>query len=115
MCTKAQALEILQRAYSMCNSALDNCVHEAYLYGSYARGDFGKDSDVDIMVLVDLPEEKLNSFSDELSELGFEYNVMHDIWFMPVVKNMEHFQYWCQAYPFYSNVAREGISLYETA
>lgn len=85
------------------------------LYGSYARGDFRKDSDVDIMLLVDLPEEKLNLFSDELSNLGFEYNIMHDIWFMPVVRNMEHFKYWREAYPFYSNVAKEGISLYETA
>lgn len=64
------------------------------LYGSYAREDFRKDSDNDIMLLVDLPEEKLNLFSDELSNLGFEYNVMHDIWFMPVVRNMEHFKYW---------------------
>lgn len=88
---------------------------QVILYGSYARGDFNADSDVDIMVLVDLPEEKLNSFSDELSELGFDYNVTHDIWFMPVVKNIEHFQYWRQAYPFYSNVAKEGISLYEAA
>ena len=37
------------------------------------------------MLLVDLPEEKINSFSDELSELGVDYNVTHDIWFMPVV------------------------------
>ena len=86
---------------------------QVILYGSYARGDFEKDSDVDIMLLVDLPEEKINSFSDDLSELGFDYNVMHDIWFMPVVRNIEHFRYWCQAYPFYSNVAKEGISLYE--
>ena len=85
------------------------------LYGSYARGDFRKDSDIDIMLLVDLPEEKLNLFSDELSNLDFEYNVMHDIWFMPVVRNMEHFKYWREAYPFYSNVAKEGISLYETS
>ena len=83
--------------------------------GNYARGDFGKDSDVDIMLLVDLPAEKINSFSDDLSELGFDYNVMHDIWFMPVVRNIEHFRYWCQAYPFYSNVVKEGISLYEAA
>ena len=88
---------------------------QVILYGSYARGDFEKDSDVDIMVLVDLPEEKLNAFSDDLSELGFDYNVMHDIWFMPVVRNIEHFRYWCQAYPFYSNVAKEGISLDEAA
>ena len=81
----------------------------------YARGDFREDSDIDIMLLVDLPEEKLNLFSDELSDLGFEYNVKHDIWFMPAVKNREHFKYWREAYPFYSNVAKEGISLYETA
>lgn len=88
---------------------------QVILYGSYARGDFGKDSDVDIMLLVDLPEEKINLFSDELSELGFDYNITYDIWFMPVVRNIEHFQYWCQAYPFYSNVVKEGISLYEAA
>lgn len=86
---------------------------QVILYGSYARGDFKADLDVDIMILVDLPEEKLKSFSDELSELVFEYNVTYDIWFMPIVKNIEHFRYWRQAYPFYSNVEKEGISLYK--
>lgn len=88
---------------------------QVILYGSYARGDFRVDSDVDIMLLVDLPEEKLNDFSDELSQLGFDCNVKYNVWIMPVVKNIEHFHYWCQAYPFYSNVAKEGISLYEAA
>ncbi len=88
---------------------------QVILYGSYARGDFREDSDVDIMLLVDLPEEKLSEFSDNLSELGFDYNVDYDVWFMPVVKNIDHFRYWCQAYPFYTNVAKEGILLYEAA
>ncbi|MBO5292269.1 MAG: nucleotidyltransferase domain-containing protein [Lachnospiraceae bacterium] len=88
---------------------------QVILYGSYARGDFRTDSDVDIMLLVDLPEDRLDQFSDALSELGFDYNVDHDVWFMPVVKNIDHFHYWCQAYPFYSNVAKEGISIYEAA
>ena len=34
------------------------------------------------MILVDLNEEVTGQFSDELSELGFEYNVGHDIWMM---------------------------------
>lgn len=88
---------------------------QVLLYGSYARGDFREDSDVDIMVLVDLPDDKVETFSDELSELGFDYNVEHDIWFMPVVKNIDHFYYWCKAYPFYSNVEKEGILIYEAA
>ena len=85
------------------------------LYGSYARGDYTKDSDIDIMILVDLPDEKLDSYLDSLSELGFQYNVEHDIWIMPIVKNIEHFQYWDSAYPFYRNVHKEGVTLYETA
>ena len=48
---------------------------QVILYGSYARGDYTKDSDVDIMLLVDLDEKELDNFSDALSELGFDYNV----------------------------------------
>ena len=36
------------------------------LYGSYARGDYTEDSDIDIMILVDLPNEKLDSYLDPL-------------------------------------------------
>ena len=83
------------------------------LYGSYARGDFNKDSDVDIMILVDLPDDALDEFSDSLAEVGFEYNVAYDIWMMPVVKNIDHFHHWCKVYPFYANVQNEGVSLYD--
>ena len=85
------------------------------LYGSYARGDFTQESDVDIMVLVDLPADKMDEYSDALAEVDYEYNVNYDIWMMPVVKNVEHFNHWVTAYPFYSNVQREGVVLYEAA
>ena len=85
------------------------------LYGSYARGDFTQESDVDIMVLVDLPADKMDEYSDALAEVDYEYNVNYDIWMMPVVKNVEHFNRWVSAYPFYSNVQREGVVLYEAA
>lgn len=85
------------------------------LYGSYARGDFTPDSDVDLMILVDLTDSEIEQHSDELAEVGFNYNVDHDIWMMPVVRNERHFKHWKKAYPFYENVQREGVTLYETA
>jgi len=88
---------------------------QVILYGSYARGDYTKDSDVDLMLLVDLDETELEKYSDELSELGFNYNVEHNIWMMPIVKNRKNFFKWSDAYPFYKNVKTEGISLYEAA
>ncbi len=85
------------------------------LYGSYARGDYTEQSDVDIMILVDLPETQLEIGADALSELGFHYNIVYDIWVMPIVKNINHFRYWKQAYPFYANVMKEGVVLYDAA
>ena len=40
MCTKEQALEILSEAYERCQKLYKGRVCDAYLYGSYARGDF---------------------------------------------------------------------------
>lgn len=87
----------------------------AILYGSYARGDYTSDSDADIMLLVDLTPEEMDVYSDALSELGYKYNVNYDIWMMPVVKNLQHFKKWAAAYPFYTNVQKGGVILYETA
>ena len=85
------------------------------LYGSYARGDYTSDSDVDIMLLVDLTPKEIDTYSDALSELGYEYNVNYDIWMMPVVKNVEHFNHWVAAYPFYKNMKKDGVILWQAA
>ena len=59
--------------------------------------------------------EEMDIYSDELSELGYEYNVDYGIWMMPIVKNLQHFKKWVESYPFYSNVQKEGVVLYEAA
>ena len=114
----------LSRHARMCNSShhpievrefLLRLLKSVILYGSYARGDYTPDSDIDIMILVDLSVEEMDAYSDALSELGFKYNVQHDIWMMPVVKNQQHFYHWAASYPFYSNVQKEGVVLYEAA
>ena len=38
-------------------------LREIILYGSYARGDFKKDSDVDIMILLNISELELKAYS----------------------------------------------------
>lgn len=106
--------DLIEQYVSVIKNIYGNHIKQIILYGSYARGDFHKDSDVDIMVLVDLPDTQIESYSDALSELGFEYNVKYGLWFMPVVKNANHFRQWCSVYPFYSNVVKEGVPLYKT-
>ena len=42
-------------------------VKQIILYGSYARGDFRPDSDVDIMILVDMSDLELKAYGQQLS------------------------------------------------
>ena len=47
MCDKREALAILNEVFNRCSEVIP--VTDAYLYGSYARGDYDSESDVDIM------------------------------------------------------------------
>ena len=97
--------EGIQRTYG---KSLDAVI----LYGSYARGDYTEDSDIDIMILVDLSEEEIQKSRDRVSDFTYDFNMDYDLLIMPVVKGMAHFKYWSEAYPFYQNVEKEGVNLY---
>lgn len=79
------------------------------VYGSYARGDYKENSDVDIMILVSLPEDSIRRYIDQVSDCAFEYLVKYGIDISPVIKNEEHFNYWVDNLPYYRNVRDEGV------
>ena len=79
------------------------------LYGSYARGDQTADSDIDIMILVDMDEMEIKSHRNRLSDATFDVNFENDVLIMPIVQNEAFFDRWVGAYPFYNNVNNEGV------
>lgn len=85
------------------------------LYGSYARGDYKADSDIDIMILLDMEDMDIKKFRHDLSGTTFDFNLDHDLDIKPIAKNKEHFEQWVKVYPFYANVDREGIKIFEAA
>lgn len=78
------------------------------LYGSYARGDNGPDSDIDLIVLVD--QEKI-SYEDEKKIKYPLYHIEYDtgIIISPLVISKNDWETRQRITPFYQNVAREGI------
>ena len=48
MCTQNEAVVILREVYEGCQKIFGD-IKDAYLYGSYARGDYHEESDVDIL------------------------------------------------------------------
>ncbi len=104
--------EMLKRYVEDVHKLYGNQLKTIILYGSYARGDYRSDSDIDIMILVDLEDEEIKEKGRSLSNVTFEYNFDNDVAIMPIVKNAEHFNKWLRSYPFYYNVRKEGIELY---
>ncbi len=104
--------EILRKYVADVHSLYGSRLRTVILYGSYARGDFRADSDIDIMILVDLNDEEIRKKGRLLSDITFDYNFDNDLKIMPIVKNLEHFNKWVRAYPFYNNIKKEGVELY---
>lgn len=97
------------------NEILGDRVKKIILYGSYARGDYNKSSDIDIMILTDLSDDEIVIYRKKINDLAYdiEWNNNFDIDISPLVKNIDRFNYWLEALPFYMNVQREGVVLSE--
>ena len=87
-------------------------LQKVILYGSYARGDFRPDSDIDIMILVAMSDLELKKYSQRLFYMTYDFNMDNDLDIKPIAKSKEHFEKWIVNYPFYANINREGVVLY---
>ena len=82
---------------------------EAILFGSCARGNAEKGSDVDVMVLVDSPREDIAGKTWEISEVAARLLLSSGVVVSPIVENRGYFQQHADFFPFYRNVIREGV------
>ena len=103
--------EIMQQFADSLRKLLGNTLDSVIVYGSYARGDYSELSDIDVMILVTLTEEKIKKISDEISDMAFEYLMKFGVDISPVVTNIDHFNYWVDNLPYYRNVRDEGVRL----
>ena len=82
------------------------------LYGSYARGDYDSESDIDVMVLVDLDDIGQREYRDVLAEKVTDISIKYDVLISVIDNNYEDFNIRASYVPFYKNVIREGIKVY---
>ena len=105
-----QQIESLLKIYrEELEKVTDDRVKKVILYGSYARGDFRPDSDVDVMVLVDANVDSVSPLERKICDITYDFNNEHETDIIPVVQSKEHFDYWKNADMFYRNVETEGV------
>lgn len=79
------------------------------VYGSYARGDYKENSDIDVMILTTFSKKEIEEIQEKIFDLAFDLELESGLVINPVIENKDHFEYWLGALPFYNNVQREGV------
>lgn len=82
------------------------------LYGSYARGQNDDESDIDLMVLVDVDEVKLRSYEKELNNIISDIGYRHMKVLSLVDISYDRFNDWVDVVPYYKNIRNEGVIIY---
>jgi len=85
-------------------------VERIILFGSYARGDYNLESDVDIFVL--LNDSDLKKYRRTRVKVITEFLSNYDVLLSIRLANNDTFKKFRDISPFYQNVINEGISLY---
>lgn len=86
-------------------------IMDIYLYGSYARGDYEQDSDIDFVAIVKGNrlnlQKKLKVMWDIAADLGLE----NDIVISPTVIPYNEFLQYQEKLPYYRNIIKEGVKV----
>ncbi|MEW5842684.1 MAG: nucleotidyltransferase domain-containing protein [Bacteroidota bacterium] len=110
---KVEQIEELKKEVETATKHLlgDN-LKKIILYGSYARGDYDKESDIDFAAITNIKNEDLNAFTNEIGEIITDLTLKYGILVTLILLNEEIFNGYGTVLPFYDNIVKDGIALY---
>lgn len=112
MCNRNELQNITQTVVRSVLGLIENKIYKIVLYGSYARGDFDTESDVDIIILLDCDEKELRNYRKSVAVLASRISLENDIEVSLLLKNRNSFEDKLAILPFYQNIENEGVVLY---
>jgi len=112
MLTKQELGVIVNSFLNGIKELFGNSLNDVILYGSYAREDFDEDSDIDVMILVDIEENLFHNYRTLVSRIADKADWDYDTLLSPIIVNYSDFEKHKNCAPFYSNVNREGVRLF---
>ena len=109
MCSPNQLQYISDQIVNSYKEAFGSDLRKVILFGSYARGDYDQESDIDYTAIVSGQrqelQKKMNSVWDFSAELGLE----NDVVISPAMIPADEFEKYKTILPYYRNIDEEGI------
>jgi len=111
---KATTKKLLEEITKQVRELLGHKLKSVILYGSYARGDYDNESDIDIMVLVNSNGNELREIEKKVFQIAWDIGFDYSIVVTAFVNNYDLFHSRTAVLPYYRNVVNEGVPLYAT-
>ncbi len=111
MCSQEQLAGIAVLLAEETKKILGEKLDAIVLYGSYARGDYDAESDVDIMVRVLCEQDELSFYRKAFNKLAGRLSIENDISIFITLVDSSSFEKYKSHLPFYENVEREGVKI----
>lgn len=81
------------------------------LYGSYARGNFDKYSDIDLVAIVNVERQKADEYLSKVWDVSSELGLKYEIIISPTVIPYDDFMKYKDDLPYYRNIYKEGVEI----
>lgn len=111
MCTQNQLKEILEKVVLKSKEIFGESLNSVILFGSYARGDFEEESDIDILILADVSSKKLPEYRERIDTLCGELLWEYGIVVSAIEKDTATYNKYSNLLPFYKNIEKEGVKI----
>ena len=113
MCSKNTLTILLKETTDGLKSIFGEQLNSVILYGSYARGDYDDESDIDVMALVDMDKQELAAYRRPVSDFSSDLDLKYDVLLSIKLQDKATFEQYLSVLPFFKNVQREGVVIHE--
>ena len=102
---------VTQKVLNATKDTLGDKLEKVILFGSYARGDFDDESDIDFFILANVPQEDVGKCRGNIRKRLPLIDLEYDITVSLHVTCSSIFRQYADTLPYYMNIVREGVPL----
>ena len=111
VCGKNELQSIMSTLVSDCKALFGDKLCDVRLYGSYARGDYNEESDIDVMILLNMEDSESRKHRGSVCHIASEIDLTYGVCLSPVICTRVLYEKWNEFPGFYNDVRKEGVSM----